>query len=222
MKAPVQSHSPKIRVMIVDDHELVRDGIAARLQMNPDIVICGQASNGRDACMMARSTQPDVIFLDISMPGMNGLEAAREILENSPSSKILFLSIYDNPEYIREAIRIGAKGYILKDVSADEMLTALLAVHKGGTYLGSKLAIALTSEAPTDQGKEKYNLTQREKEVLQRIANGKTNKEIADELEISVRTVESHRMSIREKTGGGNAASLSIIAQELNLPSKKH
>ena len=222
MKSPVQSHSPKIRVMIVDDHELVRDGIVSRLQLNPDIMICGQASNGRDACALARSTSPDVIFLDISMPGMNGLEAAREILESTPSSKILFLSIYDNPEYIREAIRIGAKGYILKDVSADEMLTALFAVHKGGTYLGSKLAIALASDGQTDQGREKYSLTQREKEVLQRIAHGRTNKEIADELEISVRTVESHRMSIREKTGGGNAASLSIIAQELNLPAKKH
>lgn len=206
-----------VEVLIVDDHEVVRDGIAARLQLNEKISVVGHASNGSEACDMARRLQPDIIFMDISMPEMNGLEASKKILEENPTSKVMFLSIYDNPEYIREAIRIGAKGFILKDISADEMLTALFAVHKGGTYLGSKVSFALASGDQTTKTDEKYNLTMREKEVLQRIAKGMINKEIADNLRISVRTVESHRMSIREKTGGGNAASLSRIAQELEL-----
>lgn len=217
MKIEMNPEEKAVKVMIVDDHELVRDGIIARLQLSENIAICGQAANGKEACLLARKLQPDVIFLDISMPEMNGLEAASQILSDCPSSKILFLSIYDNPEYVREAIKIGAKGYLLKDVTADEMLTALFAVHKGGTYLGSKVAYALTADSRDDATNEKYNLTQREKEVLQGIAKGTSNKEIAEALSISVRTVESHRMSIREKTSGGNAATLSIIAQELNL-----
>lgn len=205
-----------VKVMIVDDHELVRDGIVARLQLSQNITICAQGSDGKEACLLAKEHRPDIIFLDISMPEMNGLEAASQILADCPTAKILFLSIYDNPEYVREAIKIGAKGFLLKDVSADEMLTALFAVHKGGTYLGSKISYALAANGGGICD-NKYKLTQREKEVLQAIAKGKTNKEIADAMAISVRTVESHRMSIREKTGGGNAASLSKIAQELNL-----
>ncbi|MGB7288134.1 MAG: response regulator transcription factor [Salaquimonas sp.] len=205
-----------IQVIIVDDHQLVREGIASRLQLNEKISICAQASSGLEACKLAESLDPDIIFMDISMPDMNGLEAAKRILSIKPEAKILFLSIYDNPEYIREAISIGAKGYLLKDVSAEEMMTSLLAVYKGGTYLSSKVAFALSSSRETETD-DKYNLTLREKQVLKLIASGKANKEIAESFSISVRTVESHRMSIREKTGGGNAATLSIIAQELKL-----
>jgi len=201
----------------VDDHQLVREGISSRLQANRSISICAEAANGLQACELARQLDPDIILMDISMPEMNGLEAAAEILRGNPASRILFLSIYDNPEYIQEALRIGAKGYILKDVSAEEMMTAIVAVRNGGTYLGSKVTFSLSANAGQETQKCKYNLTNREKEVLRLIAQGQANKEIGDALAISVRTVESHRMAIREKTGGGNAATLTIVAKELKL-----
>jgi len=162
----------KIRILIADDHDLVREGLVARLNISDEMEVCGEADNGISALEKAQFLKPDIIFLDISMPGMTGLEVGEKILSVSPKNKIIFLSVYDNPEYIREALRIGAKG---------------------------------------------YKLSGREKEVLAEIALGVTNKEIAEKLRISVRTVESHRLAIREKTGGGNAAALFKIANELGL-----
>ncbi|MCB1459629.1 MAG: response regulator transcription factor [Nitratireductor sp.] len=201
--------------MVVDDHDLVRDGIRARLASAPGIELCGECSSADEAIALAATARPDVILLDISMPGMNGLEAAPVLSTASPLSRILFLSIYDNEQYVQEALRVGGAGYLLKDVSRNEMLSAIMAVASGGTYIGSKLVNALTNRVGgTDN---RFGLTLREVEILGGIARGKTNKEIAADLEISVRTVESHRLSIREKTGGGNAAQLSRIADELGL-----
>jgi len=212
------SSGNKIRILIADDHELVREGIKARLQMSYSMEICGEANSGAGAIEQDRLLDPDIIFLDISMPGMTGLEAAAQILQQSPHRKIMFLSIYDNPEYVSEALRIGAKGYLLKDVSKEEMSSAVQAVYNGGTYLGSKVGQTLHQDnssltANTDQ----YNLSDRERQVLCEIAKGSKNKTIAEKLNISVRTVESHRLTLREKTGGGNAAELFRIANELGL-----
>ena len=205
----------QVRIMVVDDHDLVRDGIRARLASAPGIELCGECSSADEAIALAATARPDVILLDISMPGMNGLEAAPVLSTASPLSRILFLSIYDNEQYVQEALRVGGAGYLLKDVSRNEMLSAIMAVASGGTYIGSKLVNALTNRVGgTDN---RFGLTLREVEILGGIARGKTNKEIAADLEISVRTVESHRLSIREKTGGGNAAQLSRIADELGL-----
>lgn len=204
-----------VRVMVVDDHDLVRDGIRARLASAPGIELCGECSSADEAIALAAEIRPDVILLDISMPGMNGLEAAPMLRTASPLSRVLFLSIYDNEQYVQEALRVGGAGYLLKDVTRNEMLSAISAVSSGGTYIGSKLVNALTSRAGSSANR--YGLTQREAEILAAIASGKTNKEIAVALDLSVRTVESHRMSIREKTGGGNAAQLSRIATELGL-----
>ena len=210
--------SKKIRVLVADDHDLVREGIAARLNLSEDMIVCGEAENGPDALEKAKHLEPDIIFLDISMPGMTGLEVAKRILLASPEAKIVFLSIYDNPEYIHEALRIGAKGYLLKDISREEMTLAVNAIHNGGTYLGSKVAQAFDQEQQIGQKKVcKYGLSDREREVLAEIALGATNKAIAEKLSISVRTVESHRLAIREKTGGGNAAALFRVADELGL-----
>lgn len=207
----------KIRILIADDHDLVREGLSARLAMSDNVEVCGEAASGKEAIKKSELLKPDIIFLDISMPEMTGLEAAKRILEFSPSSKILFLSIYDNPEYIHEALRIGAKGYMLKDVSREEMSIAINAIHSGGTYLGAKVAAAFSAVANPIENSTIYNLTSREKQILSKIAQGEANRKIADSLNISVRTVESHRMSVREKTGGGNAADLFRIAKELGL-----
>ncbi|MFK7902675.1 MAG: response regulator [Nitratireductor sp.] len=210
----------KIRILIADDHDLVREGITARLSMTDDIDVCGEASNGPDVIAKAKELKPDIIFLDISMPKMTGLEAATQILKDTPNTKIIFLSIYDNSEYINEALRIGAKGYMLKDVSREEMALAMYMVYTGGTYLGSKVAASFGKEDSEENSDEfDFNLTKREQEILRRIAEGTPNREIADSLNISVRTVESHRMSLREKTGGGNAADLFRIAKDLGLVS---
>lgn len=207
----------KIRILIADDHDLVREGLSARLAMTENVEICGEAASGLEVIEKSKTLDPDLIFLDISMPEMTGLEAAKRILENAPDSKILFLSIYDNPEYIHEALRIGAKGYMLKDVNREEMTIAINAISNGGTYLGAKVAAAFSTVTKPEEHPYAYNLTSREKQILSKIAQGEANREIADSLNISVRTVESHRMSVREKTGGGNAADLFRIAKELGL-----
>jgi len=207
-----------IRIFIADDHELVRDGIKSRLTLSGDMMICGEAENGAQAASLCQEVSPDIIFLDISMPEMSGLEAAQEILEVNPDARIVFLSIYDNPEYVREALRIGAKGYLLKDVSREEMTLAVKAIHNGGTYLGSKVSQSVVaSSADQVPASCKYNLSERERQVLIEIAKGSKNKTIAEKFNLSVRTVESHRLTLREKTGGGNAAELFRIANELGL-----
>lgn len=209
----------KIRILIADDHDLVREGLSARLAMSDNVEICGEAASGIEVIAKSKELEPDIIFLDISMPEMTGLEAAKRILEFSPNSKILFLSIYDNPEYVHEALRIGAKGYMLKDVNREEMTIAINAIYNGGTYLGAKVAAAFSTSRSSTEKQCAYNLTTREKQVLSKVAQGEANREIADSLNISVRTVESHRMSVREKTSGGNAADLFRIAKGLGLVS---
>ncbi|MFZ1813472.1 MAG: response regulator transcription factor [Rhizobiaceae bacterium] len=206
------------RLMMVDDHDIIRDGIRARLGTAESIELVGECASAGEAIAMAGQLKPDVVLLDISMPGMNGLEAAGQILKASPQSRILFLSIYDNEQYVLEALRVGGSGYILKDVSRAEMIAAIAAVASGGTYLGARLAGALTERhTARQQHTAPYGLTDREIDVLRKISQGYSNKETASQLGISVRTVESHRASIREKTGGGNAAALAVIARKLGV-----
>ena len=204
-----------IKILIVDDHHLVREGLRARLELNEKVQIVGEAADGESATRLAETLDPDIVFMDISMQGMGGFDAARKILENSPDAKIVFLSMYDNPEYISEAVRIGAKGYLLKDISREDMNLAIDAIHGGGIILGPGAASALSNDPSSPSNK--YDLTVREIEILRFIADGKSNREISDLLSISIRTVESHRLSIRRKTGGGNAAALAQLANELGL-----
>lgn len=203
-----------LRLLIVDDHELVRDGIRARLDEEHDLEIIGEAGDGREAVVLAEQLQPDLVMLDINMPKLNGLDAAKEIRARELPCTILMLSLYDNPEYVHRAMTLGTNGYLLKDVSQGEMIMAIKTAAQGGFYVSENLAASLkrmTSET------DPYNLTEREREILIAIAAGKLNKQIAGELDISVRTVESHRSAIRQKTGGGNAASLTRIAGDLGL-----
>ncbi len=207
-----------IKIIIIDDHDLLREGISARLQDVPYVEIIAEGSNGREAVDLCQRLQPDVLLMDISMPVMNGLEAAEIIRETGIKTRILFLSIYDDNEYIQEALRIGANGFVLKDVSKPEMLNAIKSVAQGATYLGPKVAASLQKGADVQtECANNYGLTKREKQVLALIAEGQLNKEIAYRLDISIRTVESHRSAVRDKTGGGNAARLAKIARDLGL-----
>jgi len=206
-----------IRILLADDHELVRDGIRARLENEGAFDIVGEATNGLEAIELVAEHGPDVLLMDISMPVMNGLDAARQIRKRFPKVNILVLSVYDNPEYVRGVMQAGARGYILKDISAPEMINAITSVCNGGYYFSSAVGSTLIAgEQPTNVA-DPYGLTDREREVLIGVANGRPNKEIARELGISVRTVESHRLNIRDKVGSGNAAHLYKIAQELQL-----
>lgn len=213
-----QSDGNRVRLLIVDDHDLVREGIRSRLADADFVDVVGESSNGAQAVELCEMLGPDLVLLDISMPEMNGLEAARRIKQSRPNTKILFLSIYDNEEYVQEALRVGANGFVLKDVSKDEMINAIRSVAQGATYLGPQAAASLAGRnsnrlVPAND----FGLTEREKQVLSAVSKGLTNRQIAEQLHISVRTVESHRLSIREKTGGGNAVALSKIANRLGL-----
>ena len=200
-----------IRIVIVDDHEMLRDGLRARFEGNSDFLIVGEGKDGTEAIALFDKHQPDVLLSDIAMPKKNGLEAARDILKKFPHATIVFLSVYDDPQYLAEAKSIGAKGFVRKDVDKHEMLNAIRRVAQGGSHFDDAMLKGIQKH------NQKINLTAREKEVLQEIAKGKTNKEIAYTLGLSVRTIESHRSSIRDKSGGGNAASLTKLASEIGL-----
>ncbi len=213
-----KSDGARLRLVIADDHDLLRDGIRSRLADEDFVDIVGEARNGREAVDLCLQLKPDMVLLDVSMPELNGLEAAHLIKRDLPDTKVLFLSIYDNEEYVREALRIGANGFVLKDVSKAEMINAIKSVALGATYLGPQAAASLAKRpAAAQPSTGDFGLTSREKEVLAAVSKGLTNREIALQLNISVRTVESHRFSIREKTGGGNAVALSKIAGQLGL-----
>ncbi len=206
-----------VRLILADDHALVRDGIRARLESVDTVEVVGEAENGAEALELVERHKPDMAMIDFSMPVLNGLETAEKIRTRHPETQVLILSIYDNPEYVRGVLKVGANGYILKDISAHEMVNAITSVAGGGYYLSSKIAPSLISGDDGRSIPDPFGLTDREREILTAIARGMANKEIACALGISVRTVESHRLNIRDKVGGGNAAHLYRIAQDLQL-----
>ncbi|MBV1788611.1 response regulator transcription factor [Marinobacterium sp. D7] len=208
-----------IKVILVDDHPLVLDGIRARLEDEPGIDVVGEACNGLQAVEKAQALKPDVMLMDVSMPVMNGFEATRELRERCPEVRVLILSMHDNREYILQLIQSGASGYILKDVSSEEMVKAIETVHQGGTYFSSGASQTLFSrfDEPVSAAQDSGVLTRRELTVLKLLAEGRNNKEIARELDISVRTVETHRQNIKSKLNIQTAAGLVRYAIEHNL-----
>ena len=199
-----------VRVMIVDDHPMVAEGIEAILETYDDINVIATVSNGRDAIERADALVPDVVLLDLNMPGVTGLSATEMILERRPDMRILILSMHDSPEYISTALSHGARGYILKDVPTGEIKTAIDKVMAGDQYLctGAKASLA----PRTSDGREP--LTSREQTVLLQLAQGKSNRDVADELDISVHTVETHRRNIKRKLGINSTAGLTRYAME--------
>ncbi len=210
----------RIRVLLVDDHPLVIDGIQARLEDEGAIDVVGRGGNGQEAIALSQKLQPDVVLMDISMPVMNGLEATRILSQDLPNIRVLILSMHDNREYMVQLIQAGAKGYILKDVSAAEMVKAVETVYQGGTYFSASASQTLFSnfdQPAAREGRKETQLTQREQTVLKLLAEGHNNKEIARVLGISVRTVETHRQNIKSKLDIHTAAGLTRYAIEHNL-----
>lgn len=193
----------KIRILIADDHTLLRNGICALLEDEPDMTIVGEASDGREAVRLAGQLKPNVVLMDIAMPLLNGLEATRQIKREHPEINVLVLTMYDNEEYFREMLEVGASGYIIKRAAATEMVTAIRAVYSGEAVLSPAITRLLLEDYLNHDirsDKDDPNaLSSREREVLQLIAEGKTSREIAEILNLSVKTVQSHRTSLMQK-----------------------
>lgn len=183
-----------ISVLLADDHPLVQDGIRTRFEDIEDITIIGVASDGKELIKMTSELLPDVIIADISMPQMSGLEATRLLSESHPQIKVLILTMHDNREYMQNAIESGAKGYILKDQPAKEMIDAVRAVHNGEQHFCSS-----TTETLDSKPSSSVDLTKREKAILIELLDGLNNKKIAEKHSISIRTVECHRGNIYRK-----------------------
>lgn len=198
-----------IQIAIVDDHQLFRSGLRFILEETNDIHIALEASNGREFIDMLDITKPDLVLMDISMPEMNGIEATKKALERYPDLNVLVLSMFSDIEYYNTMIELGVKGFILKDIDNQELLTAIRKVYRGGNYFSQELLLQLIKNKPGD---EHIALTNREKEVLELICKGYSNQEISEELFISQRTVERHRASLLGKTDSKNSISLVIYA----------
>ena len=198
-----------IKVMIVDDHPMVAEGIQSILESYDDINVVGCLPNGRAAIESVAELDPDVILMDLNMPEIGGLSATEILLERQPDTRIVILSMHDNPEYISSALSHGAMGYILKDVPTDEIKLAIDTVMRGERYLCTG---AQGSLEPKDAARE--SLTEREQTILMQLAQGKSNKEVALTLDISVRTVETHRKNIKRKLGISSTAGLTRYAME--------
>jgi len=197
----------KIKVLLVDDHTLVRRGFRRMLEDEADIVVIGEASNGDEAVRLARELVPQVIVMDCALPGTSGLAATRKILETAPPKAILMLSMHSEDTLVRQALDAGARGYILKNAVDLELATAIRRVAAGEIVLDAQLAKPVTL-----RGERNAGLTARELEILQLIVNGKSNKEIADDLKLSVNTVAVHRANIMETLGIHKTAELVVYA----------
>ncbi len=192
----------KIRVVIADDHALLREGIRALLSRESDIEVVGEASDGHEAISRCREMKPDVFLTDIAMPGLGGLEASLEIRKECPETRILVLTQYEDREYVARFLKAGAAGYVLKRTAGSELASAIRSVHRGGLVLDPQVAReALRESEPADEagGGLYESLTDREKQVLKLVAEGKSNKEVAELLGISVKTAMSHREHVMEK-----------------------
>jgi DNA-binding NarL/FixJ family response regulator len=205
-----------IRVLLADDHQLLIDGLRAILAKRPNLDIIGVAKDGFEAVDLAARHRPDILLLDISMPGLNGIDAARQILRDLPGAKIIMLSMHDDRRFIQQSLRVGARGYILKESAATEVIQAIEIVERGQLFFSSSVREQILSEyvdlIQDGNGASASPLSPREREVLQLLAEGKSTKEIAGILNVSVKTIESHRKQIMDKLGLHSIAELTKYA----------
>jgi two-component system, NarL family, response regulator NreC len=191
--------NPITRVLLVDDHAMVRRGLALILKTDPSMQLIGEAQSGNEALTLVTSLDPHVIVMDISMSGMNGIECTRLLAESSPKTKVIILSMHRDPVYVRESLRVGAKGYLLKEDTEENLLSAIRNVAMGNAFLSPAIADVIVTDFRKHVSNPLDLLTAREREVLYLIAEGQTNKEVAKRLNLSVYTIEAHRSRIMEK-----------------------
>ena len=194
----------KLRVLLADDHAMLREGLAMLIDAQDDMEVVGQAANGREAVQLAKTLNPDIVVMDVSMPELGGAEASEQIRDSCPDVRVLALTRHADQGYLRRLLQAGASGYVLKKSAADALINALRVVASGGTYLEPTLAGAVVERALGSPGKVRQDrdmLTLREEEVLRWIAWGRSNKEIAASLAISIKTVESYKASATQKLG---------------------
>ena len=206
----------KIKVLIADDHQIVREGLRSMLEKEPWIKVVGEAEEGRTALRLARELTPDVIIIDVAMPDLNGIEATRQILAEFPAIKIIALSMHDDRRFILNMVKAGAKGYLLKDSAFKDLVTAIRVVVANKTYLSSEITDIVVKDYLATSTSEESSafslLSPREREVLQLIAEGKTTNQMAEDLHISIKTVETHRAQLMAKLGVKGVAELTKYA----------
>jgi DNA-binding NarL/FixJ family response regulator len=201
-----------LRLLLADDHTLVRAGLRSLLETYPDVTIMAETGDGREAVQLAATQRPNIVLMDIAMPGLNGLEATARIVKEHPEVRVVILSMHANDEYVRQALHAGASGYLLKDAATAELELALRAVARGETYLSPAISRRVVedylAQGPARNDSPLQLLTARQREILQLVAEGKTTKQIAALLEVSVKTVETHRAQLMERLGIRDLAGL--------------
>jgi two-component system, NarL family, response regulator NreC len=203
----------KIRVFLTDDHTLFRQGVRTLIASEPDMEVAGEAANAGEAVSQCNHAGPDIVLLDIGMPGMSSFEATRLIRKQRPETQVIFLSMYDDEDYLSECVEVGAGGYVLKDSPADQLLMAIREVYRGGNYLSPKLLTRLVDDF-RQQGRSPVRsprfgtLTNREREILKLLAEGKSVKEIATGFDLSIKTIEAHKFNLMRKLDIHNKAQL--------------
>ena len=195
---------PHIRILLADDHTVVRDGLRALLEKQPDMTVVGEAADGRETVQLTSELTPDVVVMDIAMPNMNGIEATRRIVEKHPGTGVVILSMHHDESYVIRSLKAGARAYLLKDAMKAELIDAIHAVAEGKSFFSPKISRILQEDYVQALGRkgadDSYELlTDREREILQLVAEGKTNKEIANTLNLSLYTVDTHRTHILQK-----------------------
>jgi DNA-binding NarL/FixJ family response regulator len=204
-----------LRILVADDHEVVRRGLRALLSGHSDWEVCGEAADGREAVEKTKQLRPDIVIMDLGMPNLNGLDAARQMLREEQSPRILFLTVTDCEEMIQEILKVGAKGYLLKSDAAKDLLSAVEELRQNRSYFNSRVSsIVLDGFLNGNTGtiKKSQQLTPREREIVQLLAEGKSNKEVAVALDLSVKTAETHRSNLMRKLGLHSVSELVLYA----------
>ncbi|MEQ8336462.1 MAG: response regulator transcription factor [Cyclobacteriaceae bacterium] len=206
-----------IRLLIADDHLVAREGIVFLLSGTPGVEVVGEANNGSEAITMLEDLKPDILICDISMPDFNGIELLKKLEDTGQEVKVLILSMHKDSEYIMKSFEHGALGYLPKNADESELLKAIETIHKGERYITQEVSNVLAQSMLASKSTVKYNLTSREKEIINNLVKGLSNKQIAAELFISIRTVDTHRTNIMKKLKVKNVASLVKLALNENL-----